>query len=83
MTYDQLYQRSLKIAKSLIALGIQTGDRVGVLAGNDDRYVEVVFGVTMVGGVLVVLNNAYSPIELHRALDHSGKPFSLNTSVCS
>ena len=31
LTYEQLYQRSVSIAKSLIALRSQTGDRIGSL----------------------------------------------------
>lgn len=39
-TYAQLQERSRHLARGLMALGIQKGDHIGILAGNCERYVE-------------------------------------------
>jgi len=72
LTYEQLHLRSLIIAKSLIELGMKKGDRIGILSGNCDSYVELFFGATLIGVIVVVLNNTYTPIECVNSLEHSG-----------
>lgn len=71
-TYGQLYMRTRQVARALLALGIQPGDRVGILSGNCERYVEVFFATALIGGIVVVLNNTYTPNECVGALEHSG-----------
>ncbi|RDW95257.1 hypothetical protein BP5796_01020 [Coleophoma crateriformis] len=71
-TYEQLYKRSRKLAKALLTLGIRRGDRVGILSGNCERYVEVFFAASLIGGIVVVLNNTYTPKECVGAVEHSG-----------
>jgi acyl-CoA synthetase (AMP-forming)/AMP-acid ligase II len=83
-TYQQLHQRSLAVAKGLLAAGIQKGDHVGILAGNCPPYVELLFATSHIGAALVVLNNTYTPSELKFALKHSGlSVISLLKRVCS
>ncbi|KAH8589394.1 hypothetical protein B0O99DRAFT_600019 [Bisporella sp. PMI_857] len=71
-TYSLLKNESERVAKALLGIGVQKGDRVGILAGNCEEYVSVFFGVAMVGGVLVVLNSTYTATEARYALNHSG-----------
>ncbi|KAL3427634.1 4-coumarate-CoA ligase [Phlyctema vagabunda] len=71
-TYRQLLDRCKTIARALIALGVKRGDRVGILSGNCERYIELFFATTLIGGIVVVLNNTYTPKECINALDHSG-----------
>jgi long-chain acyl-CoA synthetase len=52
---------------------MKKGDRVGILSGNCDRYIELFFGATLMGVIVVVLNNTYTPIECVSSLEHSGK----------
>jgi mevalonyl-CoA ligase len=40
-TYAQLQNRSRRVAAALRNLGVQRGDRVGILLGNRIEYVEV------------------------------------------
>ncbi len=70
-TYDQLYHRTLEVAKGLLAAGVQNGDHIGVMAGNCPPYVELLFAAAHVGAALVVLNYTYTPPELKSALEHS------------
>lgn len=74
-TYQQLNERCKNVARSLVALGIRRGDRIGILSGNCERYIELFFATTLIGGIVVVLNNTYTPAECVNALEHSGKLF--------
>jgi non-ribosomal peptide synthetase component F len=71
-TYGELYERTLKVAKGLLAAGVQNGDRIGIFAGNVPAYVELFFAASHVGAALVVFNTTYTPLELKSALKHSG-----------
>lgn len=84
ISYHELRERSRIIAKGLLSLGIQPGDRVGILAGNRAEYVELLFACGLIGAILAVLNNTFTPSELHNALSHSGnrlKSFSNKRNV--
>ncbi|KAL1856745.1 putative NRPS-like protein biosynthetic cluster [Paecilomyces lecythidis] len=74
-TYGELEKESYRLAQGLLAVGIQKGDRVGIMAGNCEQYVSVFFAAARVGAILVVLNNTYTPSEVYYALDHAGIKF--------
>ncbi|KAJ5720121.1 hypothetical protein N7493_006999 [Penicillium malachiteum] len=71
-TYANLKEEADRLARGMLAMGIQKGDRVGIMAGNCEQYISVFFAAARVGAILVVLNNTYTPSELYYALDHSG-----------
>jgi acyl-CoA synthetase (AMP-forming)/AMP-acid ligase II len=71
-TYRQLQVESERLARGLLASGIQHGDRIGVMAGNCEQYVSLFFAAATVGAILVVINNTYTKAELMYALDHTG-----------
>ena len=73
LTYQQLSERSATVAKSLLALGVRHGDRVGILAGNRYEFLETFYGSARIGCPFVVLNNTYTPRELLAALKTSGE----------
>lgn len=71
-TYHDLDQESKRLAKMLIDVGIQPGDRVAIMAGNCEQFVALLFAVARAGAILVVLNNTYTAFEAVRALRHTG-----------
>lgn len=71
-TYNELNQQSSQLARALMALGIGVGDRVGIMAGNCEQYAAVFFAVARIGGILVILNNTYTPTEAQYALGFTG-----------
>lgn len=71
-SYRQLLERVTKLAGALQLLGLECGDRVAVLALNNDRYVELLYGVPWVGGIVVPLNFRLSASELIYMLNDSG-----------
>ncbi|KUL83019.1 hypothetical protein ZTR_09309 [Talaromyces verruculosus] len=70
-TYRQLQVESERLARGLLASGIQHGDRIGVMAGNCEQYVSLFFAAATVGAILVVINNTYTKAELMYALEHT------------
>lgn len=71
-TYGHLKDETDRLARGMLASGIQKGDRIGIMAGNCEQYISVFFAAARVGAILVVLNNTYTPSELYYALNHSG-----------
>ncbi|KAF4311166.1 hypothetical protein GTA08_BOTSDO13220 [Botryosphaeria dothidea] len=71
LSYNDLLQRGLLIARSILAAGIKHGDCVGILAGNCYEYLEVVLGAGYIGCPTVVLNNTYTSKELQSALSRT------------
>lgn len=72
-TFSELRQRARNLAKGLLALGLNRGDRIGILAGNCVEYVTVFYACGYIGTILVVLNSTYTAAEAKYALNHSGK----------
>jgi 3-(methylthio)propionyl---CoA ligase len=55
-TYRELAVRSRKLARALAALGVVHGDRVGTIAWNGYRHLELYYAVSGSGAVLHTLN---------------------------
>lgn len=72
-TYGDLDHESQLVARGLLAMGVQRGDRIGIMAGNCEQYVSMFFAAARVGAILVVLNNTYTPSEVYYALNHTGE----------
>ena len=55
-TYLEIQRRSKQVANALAGLGIRNGDRIGTLAWNGYRHMELYFGVSGMGAVLHTVN---------------------------
>jgi fatty-acyl-CoA synthase len=71
-SWKELQGRARKLAAGLLALGLQPGDRIGMLAPNRAEWLLVQFGTAYAGLVLVNINPAYRPPELEFALNKVG-----------
>ena len=71
-TYADAYNRMGKLANALKALGVQTGDSVGVLAWNTHENYEIYFGVPGMGAVMLMLNLRLAPPDLSYVINHAG-----------
>jgi fatty-acyl-CoA synthase len=78
LSYGELHERALVIARSLLALGIRRGDRVGALLSNQPEWVAMAVGAASIGAILVPLNTWYKRTELAWTARHCG----LATLVC-
>ena len=63
-SYDDVVQSVLHRARGLIGLGIKPGDHVGILLPSGADFVEILFAVSMVGGVSVLMNARYRAPEI-------------------
>lgn len=70
-TYRQVHERAIEIAKSLIALGVEPRDRVGVLLPNCIEYAELYFGVFYAGATIAPINARFKARELDYVSRHS------------
>jgi fatty-acyl-CoA synthase len=71
-TYRELWDEIGRVARSLIANGVQKGDRVGIWAPNRYEWVLVQFATARIGAILVTVNPAYRAAELEYALRKVG-----------
>jgi fatty-acyl-CoA synthase len=63
-TYATLVPRALKLARALVASGIEPGDRVATLMWNHAEHLEAYFGIPLSGAVLHTLNLRLPPEEI-------------------
>ncbi|KKK94105.1 hypothetical protein LCGC14_2686190, partial [marine sediment metagenome] len=56
LTYNQLEDRSNRLAHLMMDLGLGKGDRVGLLARNCAEYVEVELAAAKAGTIVAALN---------------------------
>jgi len=71
-TYRQLQQVVNRLARGLMALGAQKGERVGIWSPNRAEWVMTQFATPKIGSILVNINPAYRTSELEYALKQSG-----------
>lgn len=70
ITYLELQQRAQEAARSLLALGVRRGDRVGVLLGNQPEWLAMCLAAAQIGATFVPLNTWYKKNELRWTLRH-------------
>jgi fatty-acyl-CoA synthase len=64
LTYAELGERVLRLATGLHRQGFRQGDAVAIYLKNRAEYLELVFAVAHLGGVLVPLNYLLRPAEV-------------------
>ena len=72
LTYDELSDRSARLAAGLSALGLAHGDRVGVLMANRMEWFEIFFALARTGAVMVPLNYLLQPPEIAVIAEDAG-----------
>ncbi|MCW2777572.1 MAG: Propionate--CoA ligase [Frankiales bacterium] len=72
LTYGAFADRARAVAAGLDALGVARGARVAVVSHNSARLLELFFGVTTWGRVLVPINFRLSRDEVAYIVEHSG-----------
>lgn len=72
LSWGELGARMAQVGNGLRALGLQSGDRVGLLMANDLAYVEALLGVMAAGLVAVPLNPGVADTALNGMLEDAG-----------
>jgi acyl-CoA synthetase (AMP-forming)/AMP-acid ligase II len=70
-TVAESVDRIARLAGALTGLGVQRGDRVGILALNSDRYQEYFHAVPWMGAAINPVNIRWSPAEVAYSLIES------------
>jgi len=71
-TWLELRERSKSLAAGLLEIGLEPGDRIGMLAPNVAEWLVVQFATAYAGLILVNINPAYRLPELEYALNKVG-----------
>ena len=69
--YRDCFARAAQLANALQALGARIGDRIGTLAWNDYRHLEVYFGTACMGLVCHTINPRLFPEQIDFIVNHA------------
>ncbi len=70
--YRQFHSKVMEVSRSLLALDIKKGDRVGIWSLNNAEWVLLQFATAKIGAILVNINPNYRTHELNYALEKAG-----------
>jgi fatty-acyl-CoA synthase len=71
-TYRALWDAVTEVARGLLAMNIERGDRVGVWSPNRFEWVVLQYATARIGAILVNINPAYKASELAYVLNQAG-----------
>ena len=63
-TYGQLLERAQAAAGAMQAMGVKRGDHVGILMGNDEKWLALFYGAALIGAVTVPVNTRFKAAEI-------------------
>ncbi len=71
ISYQELNERVNQLARGLIELGVQKGEKVGLWMPNVPRWVIAYFAIARIGAVVVPMNTRYKSHEVYYILQNS------------
>ncbi len=72
ISYSQLWERIVTMAKGLRELGVKSGDRVAILSENRPEWVRTDIGAHCLGAISVPIHTTLSPMIIKHILNDSG-----------
>jgi fatty-acyl-CoA synthase len=72
LTYSQMVDEVGRLARALMAAGLERGERIGIWSPNRAEWVLAQYATAQIGAILVNINPAYRTSELRYVLDQSG-----------
>jgi fatty-acyl-CoA synthase len=63
-TYGELLEKAEAAAGVMQAMGLQRGDRIGILMGNDEKWLALFYGAALIGAVTVPVNTRFKAAEI-------------------
>ena len=69
ITYDELHERSLRVAGRFSALGLQRGDRIALYCENRQGFIDAYLAALRCGIIAVPINVLYRESELEHVLE--------------
>ncbi len=74
-SYEAFNQRVNRVSQALMQLGLQKGDRLGVLTENCGQFLELYFTAAKTGSMFCPFNNLLTPKETGELLVYAGPRF--------
>jgi fatty-acyl-CoA synthase len=71
LSYARLRERADGLARALLALGVERGDRVAVLLPNRPEWLITAFAAAKLGAITVAISTFSAPPEIAWALEHA------------
>jgi long-chain acyl-CoA synthetase len=71
-TWEEYAAQVRRVAAALLALGVQRGERVGVIGENRPEWLYADLGIQTIGAVTTGIYTTSSPEQIHYILDHAG-----------
>ncbi|MER7448932.1 acyl-CoA synthetase [Nocardia beijingensis] len=72
LTYRELEEKSVRLARHLHDAGLRRGDHVALLSGNDPKIYEVYWAALRTGLYITAVNRHLSPSEISYIVDDCG-----------
>ena len=74
-TYRDIHARAKQVSHALLEMGVRPGDRIGTLAWNTGRHLELWYGIMAIGAVCHTLNPRLHPEQLCWIANHAEDRF--------
>jgi len=71
LSHEELYEKAENVAGAMRALGLKRGDHVGILMGNDEKWLALFYGAALIGAVTVPVNSRFKAAEIDFCLKQS------------
>jgi len=70
-SYEDLLKKARGAAGAMQAMGIQRGDHVGILMGNDEKWLALFYGAALIGAVTVPVNTRLKTDEIRFCIEQA------------
>lgn len=70
-TYTDAHRRARQLARALGSLGVRPGERIGTLAWNNHRHLEIYYAVSGMGAVCHTINPRLFPEQIAYIINHA------------
>ncbi len=70
-TYEELLKSAQGAAGAMQAMGIRRGDHVGILMGNDEKWLSLFYGAALIGAVTVPVNTRLKTDEIRFCIEQA------------
>ncbi len=82
-TYRELEARALSAARALVASGVGPGSKVGILMPNCPAFVEMLFGISLTGAVIVPINARFAARELGYVIENGDLDLLITSDIAA
>ena len=70
-TYQDLLEKARGAAGAMQAMGLKRGDHVGILMGNDEKWLSLFYGAALIGAVTVPVNTRLKTDEIRFCIEQA------------